>query len=166
MKKYIDFLFAGVLAFCSIGLITGIVNLISFFQIITSTINNPNGGGFIYGARQDVFIPRATALSIIALVCVVAVAFACILSFLKKGKASQAVAITVPSLSVIGSFIAIFSVNNLSDLAKYDPYYHVAEIKYYDFTIQQMLAETAKSLFIPIIAVSVMLIVRTLVKKS
>ncbi|MBO5261859.1 MAG: hypothetical protein J6B45_02320 [Clostridia bacterium] len=164
MKKYIDFLFAGVLAYCSIGLITGIINMISFFQIITTKIRIP-GGVFIDEEVQELFIPRTVAISIIGAVCVCAVAFACIYSVLKRNKQSQIVAMVISSLSLIGSLISLFAINNISGLPSFNSYY--LEFKsYYDFTIQQMLSDTAKSIFIPIIAVSVMLIIRTAVKKS
>lgn len=166
MKKHIDFLFAGVLAYCSIGLITGIINMISFFQIITAKIRI-SGGVFIDEETQELFIPRAVALSIIGAVCVCAVAFACIYSVLKRNKQSQIVAMVISSLSSIGSLISLFAINNISGLPRVNSYNSPEEFKgYYDFTIQQILFDTTKSIFIPIIAVSVMLIIRTVVKKS
>lgn len=165
MKKYVDFLFAGVLAYCSIGLIAGIINMISFFQIITTKIRIPGGGVFIDDIEQEIFIPRAVMLSTIGLICVCAVTSACIYSVLQVNKQSKIITIAISSLSIISSLVSLFDINNLSELPNVNIYYPESK-DYYAFTIQQLLSDTAKSIFIPIIAAAIMLIVRTAIKKS
>ncbi|MBQ7225872.1 MAG: hypothetical protein IJX02_04645 [Clostridia bacterium] len=164
MKKCIDALFAGVLAYCVIGFITGIINMISFFQIIGFKFSLPPFYSFINENDQEFFLVRSIILSVVAFVCACAVAFACVFFILKKCKASQITAIVISSLSIIGSFIALFAVNNISGLPTNDP---SSDIRgYYDLTVQQMLADAARPLFISIIVTSVMLIIYAIIKNA
>ena len=162
MKKYINYLFVGFLAYCSVGIITGIVNMTSFFQVINTNVMATGGYTFINDASKELFVPRAIALSIMGFVLVCALIFACIFIALNKSKSSKIIAILISAASLVGSFISLFLINNMYELPKYNNY-HYQYKSYYYFTLQQILADAAKSLFIPIISVAVMLLIYTFI---
>lgn len=177
MKKYFNVAFVGVIAYCAAMFVSGIFSFLSFIQILSSKIKIPGSGLFIDEELLDIFTQRCVILSIMA---VAFLAMIILIAVLRKKFSSRIIIIVSLVLLVaiiVASFIAIYLINDIDGLAsvayEYDYEYgedYTIEYKYeheyvyyYDFTVQQMLDSIAKSLFVPFILISVMLIIKEII---